>query len=54
MKMEFQKEWTKEELDINKLKIQIEGLTERVNYLEKCYIDWTKIKKYYSIEEISK
>ena len=29
-----------EELEINILKAKVENLTDRLDYLEKCYIDW--------------
>ncbi len=49
--MEFLKEYSKEELEINKLKCQVEGLTDRVNLLERYYIEWLKLKKYYNLKE---
>ncbi len=50
-KMEFQKEYSKEELEINKLKCQMEGITDRVNLLEKFYIEWLKLEKFYNLKE---
>lgn len=49
--MEFEKEYTKQEIEVKTLKIQVESLTQRVVELEKYYIQWLKLKKYYNLEE---
>ncbi len=52
-KLEFEKEYTKQEIDIQVLKNQVEMLTLRINHLEKYYTQWLQLKKYYKLEDQS-
>jgi hypothetical protein len=50
--MEFQTK-TAEQIEIDLIKAELDSLKDIVRYLEKQYLQWLRIKKNYSLEEVS-